>query len=63
MENIIRMSDESNKYKVKLMRSFDPQGEGDVPDPYYGTAKDFDDVFEILDRSMDALLNDLIKVK
>jgi protein-tyrosine phosphatase len=62
-ENIIRMSDESNKHKVKLMRSFDPQGEGDVPDPYYGTAKDFDDVFEILDRSIDALLNHLLKVK
>ena len=58
--NILRLSDELTKSKVKLMRSFDPQGEGDVPDPYWGSDKDFDDLFEILDRSMDGLIDHLL---
>jgi protein-tyrosine phosphatase len=59
--NILRLSDESTKSKVKLMRDFDPKAKGDVPDPYYGTEKDFDEVFEILDRSTEELLNRLTK--
>lgn len=46
-----------HKAKVKLMRSFDPEGEGEVPDPYYGQEKDFQHVFDILDRSIEAYLN------
>lgn len=36
--------------KIKLMRTFGPpMGSGlDVPDPYYGGAKDFDEVYAIL---------------
>jgi protein-tyrosine phosphatase len=41
------------------MRSYDPLGNGDVPDPYYGNEKDFDEVFKILDRSIDSLIKDL----
>lgn len=59
--NILRLGDESAKSKVKLMRDFDPKGKGDVPDPYYGTEKDFDEVFEILDRSTENLINQLVK--
>jgi len=59
--NILRLGDESAKSKVKLMRDFDPKGKGDVPDPYYGTEKDFDEVFEILDRSIENLINQLVK--
>lgn len=43
--------------KLKMMRLFDPEGkEEEVPDPYYGTEKDFQNVFEILDRSIDEYL-------
>jgi len=42
--------------KIQLMRSFDPLGVGDVPDPYYGGKKDFQEVFDILDRSISNLL-------
>ncbi|MEJ0056480.1 MAG: low molecular weight protein-tyrosine-phosphatase [Bacteroidota bacterium] len=43
--------------KVKLMRSFDPVDPGsDVPDPYYGTERDFQEVFDILDRSVRKLI-------
>ena len=58
--NILTLSDESTKSKVKLMRSFDPQGNGDVPDPYWGGDKEFDELFEILDRSIDGMIGHLL---
>ncbi len=64
MNNIKQVADERHHHKIRLMREFDPEGEGQVPDPYWGTDKDFDAVFEILDRSLDGLiqhLNDKIK--
>lgn len=43
--------------KVKLMLSYDPDcGDDEVPDPYYGEEKDFQIVFELLDRSIEAYL-------
>ncbi|MFQ5450500.1 MAG: low molecular weight protein-tyrosine-phosphatase [Nitrospinaceae bacterium] len=46
--------------KLKLFRSFDPQGRGngglDVPDPYYGGARGFDLVFQIVDRTCPEIL-------
>ena len=56
LQNILRLGNESNRSKVKMMRDFDPKGKGDVPDPYYGGDKDFDEVFEILDRSIEVLI-------
>jgi len=58
-QNILRMTHSAHHHKIKLMRSYDPAGNGDVPDPYYGNEKDFDEVFEILDRSIDSLVKDL----
>lgn len=58
--NILKLADETTRKKIKLMRSYDPLGHGDVPDPYYGTERDFDEVFEILDRSIDGLLKQLL---
>ena len=50
--------------KIRLMRSHDPdcsnvQEIPAVPDPYYGTEADFQEVFEILHRSTAQLLDDL----
>jgi protein-tyrosine phosphatase len=42
-----------HKHKIRLMREFDPVSKGEVPDPYYGTEKDFQEVFDILDRTME----------
>ncbi len=43
-----------------LMREFDPIGKGDeVPDPYYGGERNFQEVFEILDRATENFLNHL----
>ena len=59
--NILRLStaDDLNK-KVLLMRDFDPQHHGaEVPDPYYGGDREFQEVFTILDRSLDLFLSHL----
>ncbi len=46
--------------KVLLMGDFDPARPGaDVPDPYYGDHSDFVEVFEMLDRSIDAFIKAL----
>ena len=52
-QNILRLTGDPRLHKkVKLMREFDPQpGGGEVPDPYHGGEKDFQEVFDILERS------------
>ena len=46
-----------HKDKLKMMRTFDPHGKDeDVPDPYYGDERDFQNVFEILERSIEHYL-------
>ncbi|HPI80936.1 MAG TPA: low molecular weight phosphotyrosine protein phosphatase, partial [Cyclobacteriaceae bacterium] len=43
--------------KVMLLRKFDPlQGE-EVPDPYYGGEEGFQEVFDILERSIDGFID------
>jgi len=62
-QNILRLSKAgSHRDKVKLMREFDPNGKGkDVPDPYYGSERDFQEVFDILNRTMDSFIAHLEK--
>ncbi len=45
--------------EVHLLREWDPRGPGDVPDPYYGDAADFEEVLDQVERSCQALLEDL----
>ncbi len=47
--------------KVRLLREFDPQAQGAVavPDPWYGGPSGFEDVYDIIERSVDGLLQDL----
>jgi protein-tyrosine phosphatase len=53
------------KKKIHMMREFDPQGEDNasVPDPYYGGIDGFEDVFRIVERSCEGLLESLEKGK
>ena len=52
----------ANAHKIFLMREFDSRGTGeDVPDPYSGREQDFQEVFEILDWSIDGLIEYLKK--
>ena len=51
---------EANRDRVKLFRSFDPEPTSpDVPDPYYGGESGFEDVFEIVSRTCEALIASL----
>lgn len=53
---------ESNLHKISLMRAHDPLGKNeDVPDPYDGNENDFQEVFDILNRSMDSFIESLRK--
>jgi protein-tyrosine phosphatase len=58
--NILQLSSATdNLGKVRLLREYDPIGPGNVPDPYHGEEADFQEVFEILDRSIDKLILEL----
>ena len=53
--------DEQFGGKVRLFREFDPEpGDYQVPDPYHGGRKGFENVFEIVDRTADMLLHRLV---
>jgi len=44
--------------KLFKMRDFDSKAKGaDVPDPYYGGKDGFENIYQILDRSMDGFIN------
>jgi protein-tyrosine phosphatase len=49
--------------KVMLYRDFEPdwRPEQDLPDPYYGTAADFEDVFRITERCTSSMLDHLLE--
>ncbi len=48
--------------KIMLMRDFDLIGKGkDVPDPYHGGEHHFQEVFEILNRTMEHFITDVEK--
>jgi protein-tyrosine phosphatase len=45
--------------RVRLLRSFDPDADGDldVPDPYYGGRRGFDEVLAMIEAAMPGLLD------
>ncbi|MDP6769631.1 MAG: hypothetical protein QF704_02920, partial [Anaerolineales bacterium] len=51
--------DEGQKERVYMMRAFDSDAKQDldIPDPYFGGDKGFEDVFHMLNRSCEKLLN------
>ncbi len=60
LRNILKLlEDESHRPKIMLMRDFDPMGKGEVPDPYYGGEQNFQEVFDILDRTMENFIDQL----
>ena len=58
-ENIIRLAkNPSDKLKVVLLLNELYPGENRaVPDPYYGTEKDFQEVYHLLDHATDVVLS------
>jgi len=52
--------DRRYRNKIYMMRDFDPQpGDGNVPDPYYGGLDGFQNVYDVVYRSCEALLDKL----
>lgn len=48
--------------RVHRLREWDPEaGDGDVPDPYYGGPRGFEDVHDIVERSASAFLDHLVR--
>ncbi|ABK48628.1 protein tyrosine phosphatase [Shewanella sp. ANA-3] len=47
------------QYKLKLMLSYSDCDTDEVPDPYYGGTQGFELVLDLLEQSMDALLDQL----
>ncbi len=45
--------------RLRLFRSFDPAGPGDVPDPYYGGDEGFTEVLTMVERTADAIVSEL----
>ena len=60
LNNVKRMASDNHEAKIGLMRDFDPKpGDGQVPDPYYGGPQGFENVFQIVKRSCEHLLDEL----
>ncbi|MBP47074.1 MAG: protein tyrosine phosphatase [Myxococcales bacterium] len=56
-------SDADQQRKLTLMRDWEPDGHGkDVPDPYYGGPRGFDEVLDICIRSCEGLLEHILKI-
>ncbi len=50
---------EATAAKIAMLRDFDPEARGDVPDPYYGGPEGFERVYDIVSRSCEALFDAL----
>jgi protein-tyrosine phosphatase len=60
LKNVKHMANGNHEDKIGLMRDFDPDpGDGEVPDPYYGGREGFENVFRIVKRSCERLLDEL----
>lgn len=62
-ESIERLFNGSTERKrIDLIRKFDPLAPGEeVPDPYFSGEHGFQEVFEMLDRSIDKLIDFLVE--
>lgn len=63
MRNILSLdSAYEYRHKISLMRFYDPLGKDEgVPDPYHGNEKDFQEVFDILNRTIDSFIESIVK--
>ena len=46
--------------EIRMFRDDDPEGPGDVPDPWYGGAKGFETVYEMVNRTCGSLLEEVL---
>ncbi len=56
--NVVALTERSDYHKkVRLFRDFDPEGTGEVPDPYYGGDKGFDTVIDMVERTASRVID------
>ena len=57
-KNILSLArNESDQFKVHMLLGYlTDQEEESVPDPYYGNQKDFDHVYDLVDKATDVLI-------
>ena len=62
-QDLLDLAPSAMAHKIHLLRNFDPQtsGPADVPDPYYGGPRGFDDVFDICLAACTGLLEHLCR--
>jgi protein-tyrosine phosphatase len=60
-KNVLKLAQSSaEKEKVRLLlNELNPGSDLEVPDPYFGSSKDFEDVYHLLDRATEALITKL----
>lgn len=58
-ESLRRALPSSLHDRIRLFRSFDPEGSetAEVPDPWYGGRQGFVDVYTMIDRTVEAILD------
>ncbi len=61
MRSMQQRSESMQNACVVLFRDYDPDGKGDVPDPYYGGDEGFENVYRIVNRTCKNLLEDCLK--
>lgn len=60
LSNVKSIVNGNHEHKIGMLRDFDPDpGNGEVPDPYYGGREGFENVFRIVKRSCERLLDKL----
>lgn len=57
----LSMAPAEHNHKIKKIVSFAKKPLAEIPDPYYGTAKDFEQVLDLLEHCIDNLINELRK--
>lgn len=61
LRHVQALAPQHHREKIQLIRHYEPQpGHEEVPDPYHGGEQDFEDVFQILNRSIDGLVARLV---
>ena len=65
LKSILELNqNKESKVKIYKMRFFDPTNQNaDVPDPWFGGEKGFEEVFQILERSCRSFYNSLCSEK
>lgn len=58
-DTLLSVSPPRHRHKIRRLRDWDPEGPGDVPDPYYGGPDGFEDNFRMVSRCCRALLDEI----